>query len=76
MKVTIENVKVYERTFAAEVCEAKRFARKVSGITMSLDDVASNLRRMFPGWFVYRGGNHVALHAIDGDARRLMLVTE
>ena len=76
MKAVVENVQVYERTFAAEVCEAKRFARKVSGLAMSLDDVAANLRRMFPGWFVYRGGRHVALHANEGDERRLMLVTE
>lgn len=27
------------------------------------------LMKEFPGWFVYHGGNHVALHAASGSPR-------
>jgi hypothetical protein len=42
----------------------------------SLDEVEANLRALFRGWFVYRGGSHVALHRTAGDDRRVLLVTE
>jgi hypothetical protein len=41
----------------------------------SLDDAAQWLKCL-AGWFVYRGGSHVALHKASGEARRILFVTE
>ena len=41
----------------------------------TLDFVETHLRRVFRGWFVYRGGNHVALHRTVNDDRRVMIVS-
>lgn len=43
---------------------------------LTLDDVAAKLRETYPGWFVYRGGSHVALHRSAGNETRLLLVVE
>lgn len=42
----------------------------------TLDAVKRKLLYDYPGWYVYRGGNHVALHRKDGDAERLLLIVE
>ncbi len=40
----------------------------------TLDQLEVLTNAAFPvGFFVYRGGSHVALHAVHGDARILML---
>jgi len=31
--------------------------------------------RLLSGWFVYRGGHHIAVHRSSGDPRRVLLVT-
>lgn len=42
----------------------------------TLDECAAKLREVFKGWFVYRGGHHIALHRDSGiaSARVLLLV--
>lgn len=42
----------------------------------SLDDAEKQLRFYFKGWFIYRGGNHIAMHRASGDDRRVLFVTE
>ena len=27
-------------------------------------------------WFIYKGGNHIAVHQTSGDTRRILIVTE
>jgi hypothetical protein len=41
----------------------------------TLEQVESALLQQYPGWFVYRGGNHVALHR-SKQAERLLLVVQ
>jgi hypothetical protein len=44
---------------------------------VDLDQAESYLRQAFPGWFVYRGGSHVALHLVQGGfANRVLVITE
>ena len=50
-------------------------AQRIAAAGKSLDDVEKHLRHVFFGWYVYRGGNHVALHRSFG-APRALLVTE
>ena len=40
-----------------------------------LDSVEVTLRFYFRNWFVYRGGNHVALHRTADDDRRVLIVS-
>lgn len=42
----------------------------------TLDEAEEKLKEFFHGWFVYRGGNHVAMHRTSGDDRRILFVTE
>jgi hypothetical protein len=42
----------------------------------TLDEAAETLRSTFPSWFIYRGGNHVALHLASGDSRRVLVIHE
>lgn len=46
----------------------------------NLDEVEQAVRAVFPAWFIYRGGSHVALHVSeyrrDVDAPRLAIWTE
>lgn len=42
----------------------------------SLDDAQAFLREAFAGWFVYRGGNHVALHRASGQVRLAVVVAQ
>jgi hypothetical protein len=43
----------------------------------TLRDVEKALRWALRGiWYIYRGGNHVALHRKSGDARRIAIITE
>jgi hypothetical protein len=44
-------------------------------LCQDLDQVAGRLKAAFPGWFVYRGGSHVALHVSTASAR-VAIVTE
>jgi hypothetical protein len=37
--------------------------------------VAAALREMFPGFFVFTGGHHIAVHSDSGSNDRLLLVT-
>jgi hypothetical protein len=41
-----------------------------------LDQAERALREAFPDLYVYRGGNHLALHQAAGDARRVLIVRE
>jgi hypothetical protein len=40
----------------------------------SLDKACSELRAWFPGWIVYRGGSHVAVHRTSGGDRLVFIV--
>lgn len=40
----------------------------------NLDQAEAEIRGWFGNWFVYRGGNHVALHRSKDDDRRILLV--
>jgi len=42
----------------------------------TLDQVEARLRQEYRGWFVYRGGRHVALHRQWGDNERLFLAVD
>jgi hypothetical protein len=46
-----------------------------TGTVTSLDDAERLLRETYEGWFVYRGGNHVALHRASG-GKRVLLIEE
>ena len=76
MKFTIENTKHLERHFKPELTLIKNIARTGRNISGGMDGVKVYLRRTFPAWFVYRGGNHVAIHAGQYDDRRIMIVTD
>jgi hypothetical protein len=42
-----------------------------------LSAAAAFLAKALPGWFIYRGGNHVAIHRDAGSkSRRIAIVTE
>ena len=41
----------------------------------TLDEAEANLRALFDGWFVYRGGNHIALHRDAQTEERALLVS-
>ena len=56
----------------AAVCAAASGCRA----SETLDEAEANLRSLFRGWFVYRGGSHVALHRTADDDRRVLVVTE
>ena len=44
---------------------------------VTLDDVKNRLLEVYPDWFVYRGGSHVALHkTAEPDSDRLGLIIE
>ena len=55
---------------------AARCGRQLASEQKTLDDAERYLRAVFFGWFVYRGGNHIALHRKAGDDRRVLIVTE
>lgn len=40
-----------------------------------LNDAEAFLREAFRGWFIYRGGNHVALHRASGQTRLAVITT-
>jgi len=42
----------------------------------TLDNVAAVLEEMLPGWFVYRGGSHVAVHLDKGSDQRVLMIVE
>lgn len=50
-------------------------AEKIRALT-TLDAAHDLLTTLYPRWFVYRGGRHVALHEYSGDDHRVMFVTE
>ena len=50
-----------------------RVRRAVHG-AKSLDEVEANFRREFPGYFVYRGGDHVSLHLTSSSSRYALVV--
>jgi hypothetical protein len=39
-----------------------------------LNDAEAFLRQAFHGWFIYRGGNHVALHRASGQTRLALVL--
>lgn len=41
----------------------------------TLDEAERSIRAWLPGWFIYRGGSHVAIHTRSGEPR-IGLVTE
>jgi hypothetical protein len=45
----------------------------VNNTGSSLDELEAFLRVAFRSWFVYRGGNHVALHKVSGSPRVLFV---
>ena len=53
-----------------------RAAKRLAEDTFTLDVAEARLRLYFPGWFVYRGGHHIAMHLKSGDPRRVLFVTE
>ncbi len=42
----------------------------------TLDRAVNRLRKIFPEYFVYRGGHHVALHSYPNGERLLLIVEE
>jgi hypothetical protein len=42
----------------------------------TLHHVERRLLQLYPGWYVYCGGSHVALHRASGDGERLLLIVE
>lgn len=49
-------------------------ARPCGSTAADLDSYEAALRSQFPGWFVYRGGKHVALHRTRAwSGKRLIL---
>jgi hypothetical protein len=40
----------------------------------SLEEAYQAALKAFPDWFIYRGGNHVAIHVLSGDDRRVLFI--
>ena len=53
----------------------RRVAAEIEASRESLEDARLLLAAEFPGWMIYRGGSHLALHVRSGSPR-VLLVTE
>lgn len=42
----------------------------------TLDEVEKKFRFYFSGFFIYRGGSHIAVHRVSGDSRRVLFIGE
>ena len=57
-----------------EVTAVQSIASTIASRTQTLEHALEWLA-CFKSWFIYRGGNHIALHKASGDNRRILLVT-
>ena len=71
MHIKIENTS----HLTADEQAAMRLVAKQETFFRSLDHAQVELTGWFGGWFVYRGGGHVALHRVEGDNLRVATVT-
>lgn len=71
MKATIEET---EHLTLDEKNAVSIIAKTIEHQTKTLTD-AKLWMQVLKGWFIYQGGNHLALHKASGDPRRIMLVT-
>jgi hypothetical protein len=63
-----------ETAYEWEVIENRlKFHPNLHG-AFTLEQAESALLKQYPGWFVYRGGNHVALHRTKRSGRLLLVV--
>jgi hypothetical protein len=73
MKATLENIKHLTRD--------EQSAVKVIASTINTPSKCDSMEKalewasVLSPWFIYQGGNHIAIHAKNGDPRRIMLVT-
>jgi hypothetical protein len=66
MKATIENINHLTRD--------EQSAVKVIASTINSKQDFEWIQLLNP-FFIYRGGNHIAVHQSSGDSRRILLVT-
>lgn len=71
MKATIEETNHLTRD---ELTAVKTMRSAIENQCRNFDDVKGWLLCL-TGWFIYSGGNHIALHKKSGDTRRVMIVT-
>ena len=71
MKATIEETAHLTRD---EKNAVSIIAKTIEHQTRNLTDAKVWMQDL-KGWFIYQGGNHLALHKASGDPRRIMLVT-
>lgn len=59
----------YEWTIEESIYDPDTLSIIVNFLTaaFTFDDCARRLFEMFPGWFVYKGDNHIALHRQSGE---------
>jgi hypothetical protein len=73
MKAILENIDHLSKDEQAAV--------KVIASTINTPNKCDNMEKAFEWasvlspWFIYQGGNHIAVHANNGDTRRILLVT-
>ena len=71
MNIQIENT---EHLTADEQILVRHIARQ-SDFFKSLDHAQAEVQG-WTGWTLYRGGNHIALHRVAGDDKRILIITE
>jgi len=74
MHIKIENT----AHLTADEQVAARLLGQQQSFFRDLDHAEAEMRGWFGwsrGWFVHRGGGHVALHRVDGDNLRVAIVT-
>ena len=76
--VTTENLDSLTYNYPQQLAHLQALAAPGGCDFRSLDVAESYLRGAFPLWFVYRGGNHVALHVAPGvgGGPRVLLIAE
>jgi len=70
MHIKIENTS----HLTADEQVAARLLGQQQSFFRDLDHAEAEMRGWF-GWFVHRGGGHVALHRVKGDRLRVAIVT-
>ena len=71
MHIKIENTS----HLTADEQVAARLLGQQQSFFRDLDHAEAEMRGWFGGWFVHRGGGHVALHRVKGDRLRVAIVT-
>jgi hypothetical protein len=73
MQATIENIDHLTRD---EQTAVKIVASTINTpIKCKSREDALNWTRLLEPWFIYEGGNHLAVHRASGDTRRILIVT-